>query len=125
MPSPQTVLWIDHKEARLFSVDGSIARTVLATPPDEEEHRPNKPTASGRRGEHAHDRYFGAVLRSLRDVGPLLLCGPSTAKLEFSRFLKKQAPEIERRVVGTQTSDHPTDRQLVALAKAFFATLEA
>jgi len=124
MASPQTVLWIDHKEARLFSVDGAIARTVLATQPDEEEHRPNKPTASGRRGEHSHDRYFGAVLQALRDVGPLLVCGPSSAKLEFTRYLKKQAPEIGRRIVAVETVDHPTDRQLVAFAKTFFPSAE-
>lgn len=120
MPSPQAVLSIDHKEARLFSVDGAIALKVLATQPDEEEHKPNKATASGRRGVHSHDRYYGSVLQALRDVGPLLVCGPSTAKLELSRYLKSHAPDVERRIAGVETVDHPTDRQLVARAKVFF-----
>jgi hypothetical protein len=120
MPNPQAVLWIDHKEARLFSVDGAIAKKVLATPPDEEEHRPNKAIASGRRGEHIHERYYAAVLLALRDAGSFLVCGPSTAKVELSRYLKKHAPDIERRIAGVETVDHPTDRQLVARAKAFF-----
>lgn len=124
MPNPEAVLWIDHKEARVFSVDGAIARKLLATLPDEEEHRPNKATASGRRGEHIYEKYYGTVLQALRDVGPLLLCGPSTAKLEFTRYLDKHAPDVARKIVGVETVDHPTDRQLVALAKNRFGPLD-
>jgi len=121
--APTTVLWIDHKEAKIFSVEAGTGQKILATPPDEEEHRPNKPTASGRRDEHVHERYYAAVLQALQNVGPLLLCGPSTAKLEFSRYLKKQAPKIEKLVVGVETVDHPTDRQLIAFARRFFENL--
>ncbi|MBI5545090.1 MAG: hypothetical protein HY901_14460 [Deltaproteobacteria bacterium] len=116
-----TLLWIDHKQARLISGEGAMLGTVLATPPDEEEHRPNKPTASGRRAEQTHDRFFGAVLEALRGAGPLLLCGPSSAKIEFSKYLKRKAPRIEQEIIGIQTMDHPTKRQLAAFARNCFA----
>lgn len=116
------LLWIDHSQARLVSADGAVSRTVLAAPPDEEETRkPNKATASGRRGEHLHDRYFGAVLEALRGAGPLVLCGPSTAKLEFAKYLERHAKPLAREIVGVQAMDHPTDRQLAAFARNYFA----
>ena len=116
-----TLLWIDHHEAKVVSADGTLRSTVLATPEDEEEHRPNKPVASGRRDEHVNARYFGAVAQALRGAGPLVLTGPSTAKIELSSFLQKKAPELHREVIGIQSLDHPTDRQLAAFARNYFA----
>ena len=77
--------------------------------------------ASGRRDEHVNARFFSAVVQALRGAGPLVLAGPSTAKLELAKYLKKKAPELEREVIGVQTLDHPTDRQLAAFARNYFA----
>ncbi|HEY3444863.1 MAG TPA: hypothetical protein VGK67_00810 [Myxococcales bacterium] len=123
MPKTPILLWIDHQEARLCSADGAVVRTVtLALPADEEDARgPNKPMASGRRNEHSHERFYAAVAQALRGFGPLALCGPSTAKVELSKYLKRKAPELDREVIGVHTLDHPTERQLAAFAKTYFA----
>lgn len=124
MPIPESVLWLDHKTAKLFSLDGTTAWTLSATPEGEEEHRPNKATASGRRGDHSAEHYYRTLLERLPAAGPLLICGPSTAKLELSRYLEKHAPALHRRVVAVEPMDHPTEHQLVAWAKRKFAALE-
>jgi hypothetical protein len=46
--------------------------------------------------------------------------GPSTAKLDFSRYLHKHDPALEARIVGIETVDHPSDGQLVAYARKYF-----
>lgn len=124
MSNRQTVVWLDHKKARIFSLDSTTGRTVDATPPGEAEHLPNKATASGRRGDHRHERFFRALADALKGTGSLLVCGPSTAKLEFSRYLHTHDRDIERRVLGVETMDHPTDQQLVARARQFFLDRE-
>jgi hypothetical protein len=40
--------------------------------------------------------------------------GPSTAKLQFIRYAAKKDRTLEPRIVGVETVDHPTDRQLGA-----------
>ncbi|MGC4119714.1 MAG: hypothetical protein QM765_35105 [Myxococcales bacterium] len=123
MPKTAMLVWIDHEEAKLVSSDGALLRTVRATPEDsdEEPRRPNKPMASGRRDQHSHERFYAEVAKALRGAGPLVLSGPSTAKTELSKYLKRKAPELDREVIGVQTLDHPSDRQLAAFARKYFA----
>ncbi len=120
MSDLRAVLWLDHKVAKLFSVDGTIVRRVLATADGEEERRPNKPTASGRRDDHVHERFFASLRPALREVGRVLLCGPGTAKTELVRYLEKHEPALKARIAAVEPMDHPSDPQLLAHAKAFF-----
>ena len=46
--------------------------------------------------------------------------GPSTAKLQFLRYVHKQAEALEPKIVGIETVDHPPDGQLIAYAKHYF-----
>jgi hypothetical protein len=46
--------------------------------------------------------------------------GPSTAKLDFIRYLHKHEPALESRIVGIENVDHPTNNQLVAYTKTYF-----
>lgn len=126
MARTATLLWIDHQEARICLADGTLRPAILAGPPDAEEgekkeKRPNKAAASGRRSERLNARFFEQVAAALKGAGPLLLCGPSTAKVEFSKYLEKRAPALAEEVVAVQSMDHPTDRQLAAFARNYFA----
>jgi hypothetical protein len=46
--------------------------------------------------------------------------GPSTAKLQFERYLHEHDRALEVKIVGLETVDHPTDAQLVAYVKEYF-----
>jgi stalled ribosome rescue protein Dom34 len=65
-------------------------------------------------------RFFHDVAEGLRDAERILVMGPSTAKLQLLRYLREHEADLERRVVGVETVDHPTDRQIVAYVKAYF-----
>jgi hypothetical protein len=41
-------------------------------------------------------------------------------KLLFLRYLHKSDPALEARIVGLETVDHPTDRQIVAYVRQYF-----
>jgi hypothetical protein len=126
-PAPDLVMtnhvavWIDHKEARIFHIqpDKIDAETVLA--PQHLHHRHPKGPEGPK--EHPDDakRFFHALGRSLEGTEEILLVGPSTAKLDYVRYLHQHDQAIEHRVIGIETVDHPSDGQLVAYARTYFA----
>lgn len=77
--------------------------------------------------QHPEDarRFFHEVASALKGIDQLLLVGPSTAKLEFFRWVHKHDPKLEPSIVGIETVDHPTDAQLVAYAKSYFNRSDA
>ena len=50
----------------------------------------------------------------------MLVVGPSTAKLEFLRYVHKHDHGLETQIEGVETVDHPSDKQLVAYARKYF-----
>lgn len=50
----------------------------------------------------------------------MLLVGPEDAKTHFQQHLERHHHEaLGKKVIGVETVDHPTDGQIVALAKKF------
>ena len=114
-------VWIDHQEARVFHIDAATVDEKTLRAPTHHVHRhPKGPTAEHNHPDDAH-HFFRAVARELEGAESVLVVGPSTAKLQFIRYAHKHDPSLEPRIVGVETVDHPTDRQLVAYAKHYFA----
>ena len=40
--------------------------------------------------------------------------------MEFKHYLAEHAPKIDARISAVETLDHPTDGELLALARKFF-----
>ena len=114
------VVWIDHVEARVLHLqpDTFDETTVWAPQPIHNKH----PRPSHGIKPHPDDakQYFHELARSLGDTDSVLVVGPSTAKLEFIRYLHKHDAALEKRIVGVETVDHPSDGQLAAFAKTYF-----
>lgn len=113
--STHVAIWIDHKEARIFHVthQGTDETTVLA--PQHHLHR-----RPGEDPNEAH-QFFKEVARALTGVDAILIVGPSSAKLEFYRYLHEHERRLESKVVGVESADHPTDGEIVARARKCFA----
>jgi len=119
MPTHAAV-WIDHKEARVFHVHPERADETTILAPQHHIHRHAK--GRGDAKEHPDDahRFFGEVARTLDGVDALLIVGPSSAKLEFFRYLHEHDRRLESKVIGVESADHPTDGEIVARAKSYF-----
>ena len=116
----RAAVWLDHHEARIFHVDrGSFDEQAIRSP---HRHVHRHPKGSTEPHEYPDDvqRFFGDIARSLADANEILIVGPSTAKLQFHRYLQTRDPALEQKIVGLETVDHPTDAQLVAYAKKYF-----
>ena len=119
MPT-HAVVWIDHAEARILHVHPAAADETTVLSPQHHFHR--HPKGRGEAREHPDDahHFFRDVAKGLEGADAILIMGPSSAKLEFFRYLHAHARDVEPKVVGIETADHPTDGQVVARAKIYF-----
>jgi stalled ribosome rescue protein Dom34 len=115
------VVWIDHKEARIFAVDAKAISPSLVHSPEAHVHRhPKDQEVRVRNHPDDEHRFFHEVAHALGGDAEILLVGPSQAKLRFLRYLQRNDHALEARVVGIETVDHPTDAQLVAHLRDYF-----
>ena len=119
MPT-HAVIWIDHKEARVFHVHPQTADETTVLAPQHHVHR--HPKGHGEARQHPDDahKFFAEVAHTLDGVDALLIVGPASAKLEFFKYLHEHDRRLEATVVGVESADHPTDGEIVARAKSYF-----
>ena len=113
------VVWLDHAEAKIFefSTDAVEKKRIQS---HHAAHLHHKAGAMGAGRAPVDAAYLQRVAEGLSDAGEVLLTGPGNAKLEFVRYLHRHAPQLEKRIVGVESADHPTDGQLVAHARKYF-----
>jgi len=119
MNTRHVAIWMDHKEDRIFLVDPDTFDTSSVRWPKRHVHR--HPVSHDEK-EHPADakHFFDDVARAGECAGHLLFVRPSTAKLEFVRHLHHHRRELESKVVGVETVDHPTNGELVTYVRRYF-----
>lgn len=115
-----TVVWIDHQEARIFNfnaedVDPSTIRS--SHPHQHLHHRANTRDSGHAPVDH---EFLERVSQAVAHAGAILITGPANAKKELFAHIARRHPDLATRISGIETLDHPTDGQLVALARRFF-----
>jgi stalled ribosome rescue protein Dom34 len=117
----QMAVWMDGNEARVFDVGASRFGESWFYSPNHHVHRHPKDEET-RTHNHPDDehRFFRDVADALAGADQVLLVGPSVTKLRFFRYVQKRVPDLEPRIVGLETADHPTARQLVAHVREYF-----
>lgn len=114
------LVWIDHREARVFHFDhaGVEHLVIHAENPTQHIHRKANSIGSGHAAEdHA---YLQKVTAALADAQRILIVGPANEKAELSKHIQRHDPKIAERIAGVETIDHPSDKALVAHARAYF-----
>ncbi len=107
------VLWIDHQSAQLLEFD---AEHVQASKVKAHQHFTHQ-HGSEVRTQH---EFFAQVCDALADVPQVLVVGPRTGLSDFEHYAKKHRPQTAAHVADYQVQDHPTQNQLVALARLYF-----
>ncbi|MCE9659597.1 MAG: hypothetical protein K8R60_13630 [Burkholderiales bacterium] len=115
MTITHVLVWLDHHSAKIFPVGGATAPAAehLA----EHSHH-TRQHGSAVRSEH---EFYGAVCDALEGAAEVLVAGSSTARTDFRHYLEKHRPQVAQKVLGYESVDSPTDGQLVALGRRFFA----
>jgi stalled ribosome rescue protein Dom34 len=114
------IVWIDHQQAKIFKFDATqIDSTVVRSsrPHQHIHHKAN----SGDSGHAPVDTDFlKRVAENLSGAGTILITGPANAKGELKIYLEEREPAVAARIAGVEPLDHPSDGELLALARRFF-----
>jgi hypothetical protein len=126
-------LWIDHRKAIIVTVTDKGEEMGLII--SRVEKQPRRSGDSPLRGpyephhvqaEDSRQRtftghlniYYDAVIASIRDAEAVLILGPGEAKGELKERLEKHG--LGGRIVGIETVDRMTDRQVAAKVRQYF-----
>jgi stalled ribosome rescue protein Dom34 len=109
-------VWIDHQEAKIFHIEPEgFDASKIAAP---HHHKTRKAEEQGQ--HRGSDRFFHSVAEGLQDAQEILVVGPSSAKMDFLRFVQKHDHALESKILGLETLDHPTDGQIAAYVRHYF-----
>ena len=114
------IVWIDHLTARVFYVGLTGVDEVVLHAHLSSEHLHHKANSIGA-GHVADDPHFlGEVAGALAQSSEILIIGPGNEKTSLHHYLQQHHPKTAAAVVSVETADHPSDHQIVALAKRHF-----
>ncbi len=122
----QVGVWIDHRKAVIVMVTDEGEETRLIESNMEKHVRFASGSSEDGSAESTRDRqfashldgYYDKVIASIRDAESILIFGPGEAKGELEKRLESK--ELEGRIVGIETVDKMTDRQIAARVRQHF-----
>ena len=118
------VIWIDHQEAHVIHFDSQASDSEVIKTRSTHPHLHHKSGSSGAGHTGADKSYLHAVAEAVADAAEILIVGPGSAKLEWLRHVEKHDPKVAQKILGIETVDHPTDRQLLAYARKYFLRID-
>jgi stalled ribosome rescue protein Dom34 len=107
------VVWMDHTQAHVLQFD---AESIASQRVKARSHHPRHHGVD----ERALHAFYEQVAAALAGCHEVLLTGPGLAHDEFQAWCAKHQAAVAKTLVGSEKADHPTDHQLVALARQYF-----
>jgi hypothetical protein len=126
-------LWIDHKKAVIVALtdEGEEIKLIISKVEKQPGRlggiRSKTPYESQLvRADDSRQReltghlniYYDAVIACIRDAESILIFGPGEAKGELKKRLDRN--KLSERIVGIETIDKMTDRQIAAKVRRYF-----
>jgi hypothetical protein len=118
------VVWIDHRQARVFHFNGNDADKLVVNPDDPVRNLHHKANSIGSGHAPEDQNFLEDVAKSVADAGAILILGPSSEKNELVKHIKRFHPEMTIKIEGVESADHPTDHQLVAYARQYLKSAD-
>jgi len=108
------VAFVDHQSAEIlqFSSEQVLERKV------HEHLKFTRQHGSSVRTEH---EFFAQVCDALDGIAEVLVAGGHVGLADFKHYVDKHRPQTAQHIVGYEVVDHPSENQLVALARKYFA----
>ena len=120
-------LWIDHRETVIVTIadDGEETKRIESGMEKHTRFSGGSRSEEGR-ADDQRDRqftghlntYYDEVIAHLRDAESILIFGPGEAKEELEKCLASKG--LGGRIVGIETVDKMTDRQIAARVRQHF-----
>tara|TARA_B110001454_G_C12723220_1_gene435924 strand:- start:8793 stop:9206 length:414 start_codon:yes stop_codon:yes gene_type:complete len=112
------IVWLDSEKAHVFELNAELKQSKLQKENFEHQIKHKK----GNHEQHLNEILFKKIAERLTESNKILLMGPGLAKNQFRVYLDEHhTHSLGKHVVGVETCDHPTDNQILAIARKFFA----
>jgi hypothetical protein len=119
-------LWLDHKKAVIVIVTDKGEETKIIESNMEKHVRFSSGSSESGQGEDVRDRqfknhlnrYYDEVIACIGDAKSIQIFGPGEAKGELEKRLESE--KLKGRIVGIETVDKMTDRQIAAKVRDHF-----
>jgi hypothetical protein len=127
-------LWVDHKKAIVVAITdkGEEIGLVISSVEKQPRRSPNSRHTGPYEAQQVQtddsrqrsvtnglNVYYDAIIASIHDAESILIFGPGEAKDELTKRLKKSG--MGQCIVGVETVDKMTDRQISAKVRERFA----
>jgi stalled ribosome rescue protein Dom34 len=114
------IVWIDHQQAKVFQFNATQVDSTKIRSSHPHEHIHHKANTVDSGHVPADHEFLERVAQALMHAGAILITGPANTKKELMSHIDRAHPELRKRISGIEPLDHPSDGQLVALARKFF-----
>jgi stalled ribosome rescue protein Dom34 len=111
------VIWIDRERANLYLLSAEDFERKSVTAKHASHHTHREENLDHQKQEC---QLFLKVVDQLKDMDKLLILGPGVAKYHLQVYLMEHFPALARKIVGCETTDHPSDAQIAAYARKYF-----
>jgi stalled ribosome rescue protein Dom34 len=116
MTTFHAVVWLDHQEAHVAFFDRDHAQTQHIHSKSQHKHQSKSTNMNG---------YFADIAVAVKKCHEVLVTGPGLTRQQFKDWYEKHDQALSKVVVNSIASDHPTDAQLVAMARQYFKKFDA
>jgi len=119
------VIWMDHRQARVFhfSLTEDDQQNLQSHNPSAHIHHKANEIGSGH--QRMEPDFMNEIVQAVSAAGEILVIGPGSAKTEFMTYIERYSPKLKSKILGVETVDHPSDREVVAYARKFFKPVDA
>ena len=114
------VIWIDHQEAHVMFLSEAASEAEVIRSKSTHTHLHHKGGEVGSGRLQLDEKYLHSVINAVNETKEILVIGPGSAKLELIKHAHQHDPRIAANIVGVETVDHPTDKEILAYARKFF-----
>ena len=116
MTTFHAVIWIDHSEAHVVMFDREHMQAQRIKSRSHHKHQ-------GKADDNS--AFFADVAGALSGTHEVLLAGPGLARTQFREWCSHHQTNVAEMIVDSVAADHPSDAQLVALARQFFKKFDS
>lgn len=109
MTTFHAVVWMDHQEAHVLMFDREHVESQRIKSRSHHKHQGKQNDTSA---------LFADIAKALEGTHEVLVTGPGKARDEFRDWCRQHYAHVN--VVDSITSDHPSDAQVVAMARQYF-----
>jgi hypothetical protein len=136
MSTFHAIVWIDRREAHVVMFDREHIESERIKSRSHHKatgghagthhqmHGRGPSVSGGHSPEGGHsssdEDFYHEVAQALNGVHEILVTGPAQAKDEFRAHCKRHDKAVDAAIVDVVSSDHPSDGQLVAMARQYF-----